>query len=341
MQFANFLKKGDAISLVAPSYGSPNDPYKIRLLQAIVNFESLGYTFNKGNNIFLLAHEESNTPILRAKEWMEAYLSNSSFVWSIAGGELMALILPFIDFEAIKSHSLKWFMGYSDNTVLTYTLTTCCDIATIYSYHPHFFCVTPFSSHLQDVYELMIGKKLKFKSHKKYEVESLKNEFYFNDLNFEKKVEWKNLSGNACEKFKGRCIGGCLDVLSIIAGTKYDKTIDFIKRYHEDGFIWYFDIYGLSPTNLSLTLFKLKELGWFNHINGILISRIPNNIMITSYQGDLSYKMVFHQYFDEYHVPVIYDCDIGHVSPAIPIINGAIMEVNYKKGKAEVEFFLK
>ena len=33
-----------------------------------------------------------------------------------------------------------------------------------------------------------------------------------------------------------RMIGGCLDCLLNIVGTRYDKTAEFVERYCEDGF---------------------------------------------------------------------------------------------------------
>ena len=44
----------------------------------------------------------------------------------------------------------------------------------------------------------------------------------------------------------GRLIGGCIDVLKDIIGTKYDGTLDFIEKYKDDGIIWYFDNFALS-----------------------------------------------------------------------------------------------
>ena len=38
---------------------------------------------------------------------------------------------------------------------------------------------------------------------------------------------------------------------------------------------------------------------------------------------------------------VIYDADISHVSPSIPILNGAYAKVNYKDNKGNITFILK
>ena len=342
MKYPAFLKKDATIYLVAPSYGSPYDPYKSRLEKSIQIFQEMGMTIQKGPNIFHLQKEESNTPLLRAKELMDAYCSSCQFVWSVAGGELMTLILPYLDKQKIMETTPKWFMGYSDNTIFTYFLTTSCDIASIYSYHPHSYCVQPWPSFLKDPLSFLFGKKTSFQSYEKYETEEKKevgNPFY--SFNLTEPVYWKSLNETKKETFMGRCIGGCLDVLLAFAGTCYDATLSFIHQYQQDGFIWYFDIFDLTPVSLSLALFKLKTLGWFKNVKGFLISRIPNYSMAQNYHGDLTYEEVLKQHLQEYQVPVLYDCDIGHVSPMLPMINGAIMKVQYQKNKAKIHYILK
>jgi len=40
-------------------------------------------------------------------------------------------------------------------------------------------------------------------------------------------------------------------------------------------------------------------------------------------------------------IPVIYDADVGHTVPRITMINGAILHLQYKNGKAALQFKLK
>lgn len=337
MKYPNFLNRGDTISLVAPSYGSPIDPYKIRLKQGIENFEAKAFKIKKGSNIFKLDKEESNTPKKRANEFMDAYLSKSNFVWSVAGGELMTLILPFIDRQKLINATPKWFMGYSDNTILTHYLTTACDVASIYSYHIGAFCPQPWPRYLTDVYDLMCGKKFEFDSYSYYEIQDLKDDNPLCSLNLTEPVKWENLISKRKTHFSGRCIGGCLDVLVCIANTKYDYTKEFLNKYQHDGFVWYFDICELSPVALSRALFQLKASDWFNNVKGFIFSRIPQN----PYKGDLTYKDVILSHLKDYDVPILFNCDLGHIPPSIPFINGSIVDVTYDNNKGSIKFNLK
>jgi len=58
MQYPRFLKPNDILYFIAPSYGSPLDPYKIRLEKGMQAFKQKGYKIKKGKNIFKLNKEE-------------------------------------------------------------------------------------------------------------------------------------------------------------------------------------------------------------------------------------------------------------------------------------------
>ena len=36
-------------------------------------------------------------------------------------------------------------------------------------------------------------------------------------------------------------------------------------------------------------------------------------------------------------MPILYDADIGHVSPQLAIVNGGILEISYSDGKATIQ----
>ena len=42
-------------------------------------------------------------------------------------------------------------------------------------------------------------------------------------------------------KFSGRLLGGCLDILTLFPGTKFDKVSEFIDKYQNDGIIKHFN----------------------------------------------------------------------------------------------------
>ena len=154
----NYLKDKDTIYLVAPSFGCTTKPYNTRLKKAIKNLNDLEYNVIEGKNIWLNEGiVSSNTKEERAKEIMDAFKSPASIVWYVGGGELMCEILPLIDFDVIKENP-KWFVGFSDNTNLCYTITTKLDIETIYGVNAPSLYHLDYDS--KDTIDLLKGKSI-------------------------------------------------------------------------------------------------------------------------------------------------------------------------------------
>ena len=99
----------------------------------------------------------------------------------------------------------------------------------------------------------------------------------------------------------------------------------------DDGIIFYFDVFDLSSKDFYLTLFQLKEAGWFFNTRCVIVGRIcfPEENSFMTYQDAL--REIFS------NIPVIMDADIGHVAPKMTIINGSYAKVCYKDGKGSID----
>ena len=73
----------------------------------------------------------------------------------------MCETLDHIDFERLKKADPKWFVGYSDNTNLTYLLTTICDTASVYGPCAAAFGMEPWHASIEDTFALLCGEKKK------------------------------------------------------------------------------------------------------------------------------------------------------------------------------------
>ena len=60
-------------------------------------------------------------------------------------------------------------------------------------------------------------------------------------------------------KMEGRLIGGCLDVLTLLLGTKYDKVQAFTERYKEDGIIWFIEACDLNVMGIRRALWQMEQ----------------------------------------------------------------------------------
>lgn len=172
MRYPLFLPDGGTIGFVAPSFGCASEPYKTAFIHAQQRFREMGYRLDLGPNCY--AQEGvgiSNTPEKCGKELNEYLLTEKADVLiSCGGGELMCETLDYVDFKGISEASPKWYMGYSDNTNLTFLLTTLCDTASIYGPCAGAFGMEPWHESIQDALELLQGKKLVMKGYDKWEL---------------------------------------------------------------------------------------------------------------------------------------------------------------------------
>ena len=326
-----FIDKNSKFALVAPSFGCTTSPYEERLNKAINTFKELNIQLMLGNNIFKNEGKAaSNTPILRGKEFMDAWNSDADAIISVGGGETMIEILEHIDFDEIKSNP-KWFVGFSDNTNLTYTITTICDIETIYGVNFPNFHTHPFTYDTLDTWNMLNGT-LSFKGYKKWQLVDDKSHL-FNGYNFDQKT---NIIAQNYEKpIKGRLIGGCLDCLQTLCGTKFDKTKEYCNNHNDEGIIFYLESCDFNSIALRRALTQLKYAGWFENVKMFIIGR-----SYSYYDETFGISMV-DSYIDilgELNVPMLINVDLGHLGPSMPIRNGGLALIEYKNNNIYITY---
>ena len=137
--------------------------------------------------------------------------------------------------------------------------------------------------------------------------------------------------------FSGRCVGGCLDVIINLIGTKYDRVKDYIEKYKNDGIVWFFDIFEMSTPQVFCHLWQMKNAGYFEHCKGIIFGRA----FLLREDYDMNLVRVVKDAIGNLNIPVILEADIGHVPPQMPIVNGSILEIMCENGQGEIKTFLR
>jgi muramoyltetrapeptide carboxypeptidase LdcA involved in peptidoglycan recycling len=351
MRYPEFLKEGGSLGFVAPSFGCAIEPYHSAFKAGLEKFRQRGYKTVLGPNCF--ASEGvgiSNKPELCGKELNEMYLSGETDVLlSCGGGELMCEVVPFIDWEAIRGAKPKWYMGYSDNTNFTFLSTILADTAAVYGPCAPGFGMEPTEEALKDAFQLLHGKT-EVHNYPLWEKEGLKDEEHpllpynlteaYRQRVFVPKTEAGDggLVETDSAAFSGRLIGGCVDILVTLLGTRFDKTADFLERYRDDGFVWFLECCDLNPLSVRRAFFQMKHAGWFRYVKGFLIGRplhfgeeemgVDMYNAVTAVIGDLG-------------VPVLMDLDIGHLPPMMPLISGAYGKVTAESNTLRIEQLLK
>lgn len=334
MIYPSVLTNGATIGITAPSDGITKEFDKIRLELACKKFNSLGYKTIKTSNVEQSEKLVSSSAEERAKCFMDLWCNDEiSLILSVSGGEFLMDMLPYLDAEKISKHTAKWVQGFSDISLLLFYLTTNFGIATCHSVNAKSFGMNPWHKSLENNIKILQGSEITQTNFDMYQGEWQEDIAGQEDAGFNltTKVEYKNLYQKKEEKFSGRIIGGCIDVIKTLMGTNFDNTKNFVDSFAE-GIIWCLENCEMSVTDLYRSLWQMKQNGWFVNTKGVLIGRTFSKNAIK----DFTYLDVLHKIFDDINVPVIYDIDFGHLAPQWTIINGSYAEVEYKDGQASI-----
>ena len=328
MKYPSFLKDNDLIGITAPSAGVGSKIEDFN--KSIKNIKEKDLRVVETKSV-RNDEEVSTTAVERIKELNELLENDEvKLIMSAAGGDFLYEIMPYIDYDIIKNNP-KWIMGASDPTNLLYTITTNLDIATLYGHNAGSFDSKKLDKSQEIALSYLKGDILAQESYSKYE--SNRENRVDNNYALYEKVKWELLNDEF--DITGRLIGGCIDCLRYLPGTKYDQTKKFIEKYKEDGIIWYFDIFAMTTEDFYLTLLQLKNSGWFNYVKGVIVGRVifPNSFTSMTYQNAL--KNVFGD------IPLVFNADIGHVPPKMTLINGCIANISVSNDKGIIKQYLK
>lgn len=338
MLYPNNLEQGYKIGVTATSAGFESEVDFIRLESGKKHFNEMGYEVVETDNVRKSYRGRSSDGPTRAKELHQLFLDPEvSAIIAASGGDYLVEMLSHINFEILKDNP-TWLQGYSDTTGILFTLTTNLDMATLYANNFGSFGMANWHPSLHENLQILEGKDIVQFSFDRFQDGYKERITGFEEFELEKDVKWVNLFPKGWDTnqeltFSGRAIGGCLDVLLNLIGTRFDKTREFINRYHKDKIVWYLESFDLGSEALTRGLWQLKEAGWFEYASGIIFGR-PAMYSDT----ETSYEEVVHSVLSELNLPIILDADIGHKPPQFTMINGAIAYITSHSGKGSIKF---
>lgn len=348
MRYPEFLKDRGTIGFVAPSFGCAIEPYRSAFENARKKWREEGFFLDLGPNCF--AGEGigiSASPEKCGAEFNEYYVKRANdCLISCGGGELMCEILEYVDFEAIKAAKPKWFMGYSDNTNITFLLTTLCDVASVYGPCAAAFGMEPWHQSLRDAMEILKGRKQSVESYGTWESEGKKDEEHplepyhcTQELKIKSFLpvgtgEKKTMEPSENTSMEGRLVGGCMDCLVNLLGTKFDRVGRFLDAYKEDGFVWFLESCDLNVFGVRRAMWQMEQAGWFRYVKGFLIGRPfchgQEMMGLDQYEAVLPVAA-------RCGVPVVMDVDLGHLPPMMPLVSGSFARVLAENNRLKVD----
>ena len=125
---------------------------------------------------------------------------------------------------------------------------------------------------------------------------------------------------------KGMLIGGCMDVLLDVFRSEFDNTSNFLDKYQDYGFIWYFDIFDMKSKEVDEFLNLMVSRNYFKNTKAIIVGKLMFN-----------QEEDYDKCFKKLGIPVIMDVCIGHVKPTMTLINGMIGKIDYHNNKLSIE----
>ncbi|MCH6268026.1 S66 family peptidase [Neobacillus citreus] len=327
-----FLKKGATIGVTAPSSGVPVNLHDV-VKQACSRLEQKGFQTICGETVWTQDKAKSALAITRAAE-LNAMLSDAEIDLILPpwGGELLAEILEYINFENIKN---KWVLGYSDTSALLLAITLKTGIATAHGTNlvdirGEYWDET--TAMWENVLSTPSGGSVLQHSSPLYQKEWQHDNPSPCVFHLTEETRWKTTSSSTV-KISGRLLGGCVDIIRHLVGTPYGDVQSFRKQHIPgEPIIWYLENCELSTTDLRRSLVQMKLAGWFDNCSGLLFGRSSANMPVENY----TIEDVYLDLAEDLQIPIVYDIDCGHVPPQITFINGAFAEVEVEEGKGTV-----
>lgn len=349
MRIPESIAAGQTIGVCAPSFGATTEPYISRFDFAVTQFEQAGYTVKTGATCRMNDGYGISTSPERAARELEAFYrdSETQAVISCGGGELMCETAGHIDFEKLGESRPKWFMGYSDNTNFSFPLATISQVASIYG--PTFTGFgKPWEQAELDALALLEGRARTILGYPRFQSPEADERTAEADplapyvLDCEKVLRNFVPAGGTLRPAdreqeltgSGILLGGCLDVLANLCGTKLDNMAAF-NRDH-DAVIWVLESCDGNPMEIRRQLWHLENAGWFDKAVLFVIGR-PLASWQQTMMGLDQYRAVT-GILARHEVPVILDADVGHISPAVPLIIGAETNVTARGNELQFHF---
>lgn len=247
------------------------------------------------------------------------------------GGELAVEILPHVDFEAIAAAEPSWVVGYSDISTVLLPLTLLAGVATIHGQNlmdaPYRLPaevrswreVAGLSVEMSVSQEAVAVHRSAAAGFDRWEDDPTVSAYTLDEPG----GRWELLAPGGKVEVTGRVIGGCIETVSVLAGTEYGNLPAFARDYaREEGLIVYLEAAEDAALNIARSLWRMRLAGWFEDARAILIGRThaPNSPGFT--QRDAVQSAL-----GDLQIPIVLDVDCGHVVPQLALINGAVARV--------------
>lgn len=270
-----FLRPGDEVAIVSPSFAIEKE----KVDSAVKFLEGWGLKVHLGKNVFKTDGPFAGTDEERLSDFQLMTRDNKiKAIFCSRGGYGMLKIIDRIDFSSLKVNP-KWYIGFSDITVLHLWLSEKCNLVSIHGDMP-----------------------LNFANHEKSAetLESL-HEALFGGW---KQIEW-NGKFKGTESAEGEVTGGNLSLVYSLIGTPAEPKLK--------GKILFVEEVGEYLYHLDRMMTSMKLGGRLKYLAALVVGGM-NKMEETKIPWVKTPGEIISAIVDEYDYPVFFDFPAGHVN---------------------------
>lgn len=318
LRFPRPLRPGDRIGVTSPSAGVP-EPAQGRIDFAVESLRRRGFEVVIGECMsadrWVSASKQERAAEL-TRMLTDPTIRAIVPPWGGAGTGLD--ILDQLDWDAIARAEPTWVVGYSDSSAWMVPLTLRAGLATL---HGDNLADTPYQPPSGLVHWVDFATSDGAVTQHDSEVSAT-----WHPITEAAATEWKNpaprrwdLHGADSLDANGVLIGGCIEVLAGIVGSPYAD----VRRFGEaqGPLIIYLEAAEESAFSICRYLHQLRYAGWFDNAVAIMIG--STNAPASGGNEGLTQRGAVLDALGDLHLPIVFDMEIGHVPPHMPLLNGA------------------
>lgn len=329
MKIPCFLSKGDAIGVTAPSFGVTDPLDLVRLDNAVKRLEERGYKVKETPDVRTGDESGRSAPAEQRARELYSLLTDPEVkcIFSAKGGDYQIEMLLFMDWDLLE-RCPKWIQGYSDNTVLLFKITAEHDIATSYGGNFCDFGMEPWHLSISDNMGILEGSMASHSSYASHEAGFHDRVTGLETVHEDEPTAVECVGG---DRFSGRLIGGCMDVLEWFHKKGIADPSGFVRKYADDGIVWFMETYDMDAVRIRRMLEGMSRDGWFDHVSGFVFGR-------PLFFRDGDYREVVCDALKEFDVPKVFEADVGHKAPRMTFLNGVRADIEVSGGRMTLSY---
>ncbi len=332
IRYPRALRPGDTIGVTAPSAGVA-EPLRPRLDFCVDWFRGRGFRVVVGDCIDGSGHVSA--PVADRAAELTALFADPTIRAIVPpwGGETGIDLVDLLDYDAIAAAEPTWAVGFSDTSTWLLPLTLRTGIATA---HGQNLMDTPYGlpegflpwSRLPGA-----GGRIEQRAsthHRAPGWDDWAVDPTPTAMPLTQPGGWRVLCGPDRGQLSGRLIGGCIETVSLLAGTAYGDVRAFGSQ-QDEGLLLYLEASELGAFDIARMLHAMRLAGWFEHANGVLLgrTRAPTS-------GEFTQDDAARDALGRLGIPVLADLDFGHVPPCHVFVNGAVAQVSIDDDRQEI-----